>query len=91
MTKGEFVKAVVKHSETELTGKDAQKIVEGVLREIGRAVSEKGRFVWPGFGTFAVRDRVARQGRNPRTGETMQVAATRTVGFKPAPALKGKL
>ena len=91
MTKGEFVKAVVKHSDTELTVKDVQKIVEGVFREMGRAVSGKGRFVWPGFGTFAVRDRVARQGRNPRTGETMQVAATRTVGFKPAPVLKGKL
>ena len=69
MTKGEFVKAVVEHSDTELTVKDAQKIVEGVFREMGRAVSGNGRFVWPGFGTFTVRDRAARQGRNPRTGE----------------------
>ena len=91
MTKGEFVKAVVEHSDTKLTVKDAEKIVEVVFREMGRAVSGEGRFVWPGFGTFMVRDRAARQGRNPRTGETMQVAATRTVGFRPAPALKGKL
>lgn len=91
MTKGEFVRAVVKHSETELTIKDAEKIVEVVFREMGRAVSERGRFVWPGFGTFTVRDRAARQGRNPRTGETMKVDATRTVAFKAAPALKGKL
>ena len=70
MTKGEFVKAVVERSETELTVKDAEKIVEVVFREMGRAVSGKGRFVWPGFGTFTVRDRAARQGRNPRTGET---------------------
>ena len=91
MKKGEFVKAVVRGSETELTIKDAEQIVDAVFREMGRAVSGDGRFAWPGFGTFTVKERSARSGRHPGTGETMDVAASRTVGFKPAPALKGEL
>ena len=91
MNKGEFVKAVVNGSETQLTAKDAAKLVDAVFREMGQAVSGEGRFAWPGFGTFTVTERAARQGRNPRTGEAMTVAASRTVAFKPAPALKGAL
>ena len=44
-----------------------------------------------GFGNFTCKQRAARQGRNPRTGETIQIAASRTVGFKPAKALKERL
>ena len=91
MKKGEFLKAVVAGSEMKLSGRDVEKVVDAAFREMGRAVSGSGRFAWPGFGTFTVRDRSARQGRNPRTGEDIKVAASRTVGFKPAPALKGGL
>ena len=91
MKKAEFVKAVVSGSETELTVQDGEKIAGAVFREMGRAVLEEGRFVWPGFGTFAARERTARQDRNPRTGETMKVTASRTVAFKPAPSLKQDL
>ena len=92
MKKAEFVKAVVSGSETELTVQDAEKIADAVFRKMGQVVLAEGRSAWPGFGTFAVRERAARQGRNPRTGETMKVvAASRTVAFKPAPALKGRL
>ena len=91
MKKGEFVKAVVRGSDTQLTDKDAEKIVDAVFRELGQAVSEEGRFAWPGFGTFKVKERAARQGRNPQTGKSMEVAASRTVGFKPAPSLKDGL
>ena len=91
MKKGEFVKAVVAGSATKLSGRDMEKVGDAVFREMGRAVSGSGRFAWPGFGTFTVRERSERQGRNPRTGEDMKVAASRTVGFKPAPALKGGL
>ena len=91
MKKGEFVKAVASGSGTKLTVRDAEKIVDAVFGEMGRAVSGNRRFAWPGFGTLAVRERAARQGRNPRTGEVMEVKASRTVSFKPAPALKGKL
>ena len=91
MKKGEFVKAVVNGSETVLTVKDAEKIVDAVFREIGRAVSAESRFAWPGFGTFTAKERAAREGRNPGTGETIQIAANRTVAFKPSPALKDRL
>ena len=91
MKKSELVKAVVGASGTELSLKDVEKIVDAVLREMGRAVSRDGRFAWPGFGTFTVRERAARKGRNPGTGELMEVKASRTVAFKPAPALKGRL
>lgn len=44
-----------------------------------------------GFGTFLVRERAARMGRNPQTGETIQIAASKGVGFKPGKALKDSL
>jgi DNA-binding protein HU-beta len=44
-----------------------------------------------GFGTFEVKNRPARQGRNPKTGEPMQISASRSVGFKPSSALKASL
>ena len=91
MKKGDFVKAVVRGSETQLTVKDAEEILDAVFREMGRALSGNGRFAWPGFGTFTVKERAARTGRNPQTGEAMKVAASRTVAFKPAPSLKGGL
>ena len=91
MTKSEFVKAVVSGSETELSVKDAEKIVATVFQELGRIIARDGRFAWPGFGTFTVRERAARKGRNPGTGESIQIKASRTVAFKPAPTLKGGL
>ena len=91
MKKGEFVKAVMNGSEAELTVKDTEQIVGAVFRELGQVVSRNGRFAWPGFGTFSVKERAARQGRNPGTGESINIPASRTVGFKPAPALKGSL
>ena len=91
MKKGAFVKAVSSGSGTKLSLSEVEKLVDAAFREMGQAVSGEGRFAWPGFGTFTVRERRARQGRNPQTGETMKVAASRTVGFKPAPSLKGML
>ena len=91
MKKGEFVKAVASGSGTELTVKEVEKIVETVFREMGSEVCGSGRFAWPGFGTLTVKERAARQGRNPRTGELMEVKAGRSVSFKAAPTLKGRL
>ena len=91
MKKGELVKAVAAGSGTELSARDVAKVLDAAFREMGQAVSREGRFGWPGFGTFTVKERKARQGRNPGTGETMDIAASRTVVFKPAPALKDKL
>ena len=91
MTRKQLIDRVVESSEGRLSKGAAGQFLDALFGSMGRAVRDNGRFSWPGFGTFTVRDRAARQGRNPRTGETMQVAATRTVSFKPAPGLKGKL
>ena len=74
-----------------LHGKDAEKVVDVVFSTVGKAVHEAGRFAWRGFGTFEIRERAERQGRNPRTGETRVIGANRTVGFKPARALRRSL
>ena len=55
------------------------------------AISNGGRFSYPGFGTFTVRERKARTGRNPRTGEAIKIPKSKTVAFKAAPGLKGDL
>ena len=59
--------------------------------ELARGIRKDKRFVMPGFGTFAVKKRAGRVGRNPRTGAEIQIAPTRTVNFKPAPELKKAL
>ncbi|MBT5633626.1 MAG: HU family DNA-binding protein, partial [Nitrospina sp.] len=56
-----------------------------------KAIKKEKRFAYPSFGTFTVRSRKARKGRNPRTGEEIKIKASKTVGFKPAPTLKNSL
>jgi len=89
MTKTQFIDRVA--ASGGLSKKDAESVLEAVFATMSKAVCEEKRFSYPGFGTFTVKDRAARQGRNPRTGETMAVEASRTVGFKPAPGLKDRL
>ena len=54
-------------------------------------LKKEKRFAYPSFGTFTVRSRKARKGRNPQTGEEIKIKASKTVGFKPAPTLKSSL
>ena len=56
-----------------------------------KAIGKDKRFAYPGFGTFTVRKRKARTGRNPQTGDKIKIAASKTVAFKPAPKFKGSL
>jgi DNA-binding protein HU-beta len=89
MTKAELVDQVVKASKsTNLSKKAAGEIVDVIFEEVGKAIKKDARFAFPGFGTFSVKKRAARSGRNPRTGETIKIKASKTVGFKPAPGLK---
>ena len=74
-----------------LSKKDTEAILQAAFATMSQAIREDKRFSYPRFGTFALRERTARQGRNPNTGETMAIKASRSVGFKPAPALKGSL
>lgn len=69
---------------------EAKRVVETVLKAIGEGV-KSGEMSLSGFGKFKVQDKPARQGRNPRTGESVEIAATRKLAFTPAKALKDAL
>ena len=66
-------------------------MVDSVFSVMATTIKKEGNFSYPGFGSFTVRKRKARQGRNPQTGETIKIKASKTVGFKPAKALKDRL
>lgn len=86
MTKGDLINAVAKG--TKLSKRSAGDAVDATFETIARAIKKEKRFQVPSFGTFTVRSRKARKGRNPQTGATITIKASRTVGFKPAPDLK---
>jgi DNA-binding protein HU-beta len=86
MTKGDLVDAVAKSAK--ISKRAAGEAVDATFEGISRGIKKSKRFQVPGFGTFTVRSRKARIGRNPQTGAEMNIKASRTVGFKPAPVLK---
>ncbi len=71
-----------------LTKKDATAAVEGLFEVVTDYLAEGERVQVIGFGTFEVRDRAARKGRNPQTGEEIQIAATKVPAFKAGKGLK---
>lgn len=90
MTKAELVAAV--HSNAgDLSKKAVEEIVDCTFQTVSKAIKKDKRFSYPDFGTFTVRKRKARTGRNPQTGEKLKIKASKTVGFKPAPTLKASL
>ena len=92
MTKDELISTIIKGCKDDsLTKKLAGEILDGAFDAIGKAIKKDKRFAYPGFGTFTVRNRKARKGRNPQTGEEIKIKASKTVGFKPAPTLKSSL
>ncbi|GIX47804.1 MAG: SPBc2 prophage-derived DNA-binding protein HU 2 [Candidatus Tectimicrobiota bacterium] len=92
MTKAEFVDQVAKSTKTvNLSKKAASELIDNVFDALAKAIKKDGRFSYPGFGTFTVKRRAARKGRNPRTGAEIRIKASKTVGFKPAPSLKKTL
>ena len=86
MNKTELVKAV--SEQAELTQKDAAKVVDALFDTISNTLSEGGKIQLIGFGTFEVRERSARKGRNPQTGEEIEIAASKVPAFKPGKELK---
>ncbi|RPK14797.1 HU family DNA-binding protein [Priestia endophytica] len=86
MNKTELVNAVAEQSE--LTKQDATKAVDALLKTISDTLSKEEKIQLIGFGTFEVRERAARTGRNPQTGEEMQIAASKVPAFKPGKELK---
>ncbi|MGB5257396.1 MAG: HU family DNA-binding protein [Woeseiaceae bacterium] len=86
MNKGELIEAVA--SAAGLSRADATKAVDAVLDSITGTLSNGGSVSLVGFGTFSVKARAARAGRNPRTGETIQIKASNVPGFKAGKGLK---
>jgi DNA-binding protein HU-beta len=86
MTKAELIDAVAANARiSKLTAGEA---IDATFDSIAKAIKKSKRFHVPGFGTFTVRSRKARKGRNPQTGATITIRASRTIGFKAAPVLK---
>lgn len=89
MKKVEFVEAIVE--KTGLTKADATRALEAVFDIITEELEKGNKVPVAGFGTFSVGERAAREGRNPQTGATVQIAASKSAKFKPASALKDAL
>ena len=86
MNKGELIDAVA--ASAGLSRADATKAVDSVLDSVTRTLAGGDSVSLVGFGTFSVKHRAARMGRNPRTGEAIQIAASKVPGFKAGKALK---
>jgi DNA-binding protein HU-beta len=86
MNKGELIEAVA--SAADLTRADATKAVEAFIDSVTRALKKGDQVAIVGFGSFSVKSRAARQGRNPKTGAPIDIPASRVPGFKAGKGLK---
>lgn len=89
MNKTELINAVAEKSE--LSKKDAGKAVDAVFETVMDSLSKGEKVQLIGFGNFEVRQRSARKGRNPQTGEEIQIPASKVPAFKPGKPLKKPL
>ena len=89
MNKTELVAAIAE--KTELSKKDAEKALKAFTDVVAEELKKGEKVQLVGFGTFEVAEREARECRNPRTGETMTIAASKSPKFKAGKALKDSL
>jgi DNA-binding protein HU-beta len=89
MTKADVVEALA--NKLGINRNDAEKAVNIVLDDIVHALKQGERVNISGFGTFSVSNREARTGRNPKTGEAIEISASRSAKFKPGKQLKDSL
>ncbi|HEX6975042.1 MAG TPA: HU family DNA-binding protein [Vicinamibacterales bacterium] len=89
MNKAEFVAAIADASE--LTKADAERAIEAMFKVVKKTLKAGESISLVGFGTFVVRKRAARTGRNPRTNETIKIKASKVPAFKAGKALKDAL
>jgi len=89
MTKQSLIEAVA--TKTGHGKREVEAVVDSVLATIAETLQANERVDLRGFGSFVVKDKKARQGRNPRTGETIAIAAKRDAGFKPGKELTEKI
>ena len=92
MTKAEFIAAIANSKKTgDLSKAEVKDVIDVAFKTIAKTLKKDRRFAVMGFGTFTVKTRKARKGRNPRTGEVIKIKASKTVSFKPASALKDSI
>lgn len=86
MKKQDFIRAVAESAN--VSQNTASDVFDAVVDTITDAMKKDDKLTFVGFGTFSVKERAARQGRNPRTGETINIAAAKIPSFKAGKALK---
>ncbi len=89
MNKTELISKVAER--TGMTKKDTEKVVNEVFEVVSDQLAQEDKVQLIGFGTFEVRERAAREGRNPATGEVIHIEATKVPAFKAGKALKEKV
>ena len=89
MNKSELVAAVAEQAD--ITKKDADKAITAFTEVVAKELRNGGKIQLVGFGTFEVSERAEREGRNPQTGETMKIAASKSPKFKAGKALKDEI
>lgn len=86
MNKAELIDAIA--AEADINKSDAGRALDSMINNITQALAKGEQVSLVGFGTFAVKHRAGREGRNPKTGETIQIKASNVPSFKPGKALK---
>jgi DNA-binding protein HU-beta len=86
MNKSELIDAIASHAN--LTKADAGRALDGLTKTIESALKAGDSVALVGFGTFEIKERAERQGRNPQTGAAITIAAAKTPSFKPGKGLK---
>ncbi len=89
MNKAELVDAIA--AEAKLTKVDSKKAIEAFIKVVKGSLKKKNNVVLVGFGTFKVKKMAARNGKNPRTGKTIKIAAKNVVRFKAGTELAAKV
>ena len=89
MNKAELIEAIA--SKAKIAKTEAKKALDATLEAIGNDLKKGGKVALIGFGTFSVKKRNARNGRNPQTGKPMNIAAKKVAHFKPGAALAKKV
>jgi len=89
MNKSELIEAVAQSAD--ISKAAATRAVDAFVDNVVQALKEGDQVTLVGFGTFLVRERAARTGRNPRTGESIRIAASKVPGFKAGKGLKDAL
>lgn len=91
MNKAELIESIQKALGADATKRSSEEALDAVLSSIAKGVKKDKKVQIIGFGTFEVKNRAARLGRNPKTGAALKIAASKSVGFKASALLKGSL